>query len=123
MRKRLGVHHGARILAALGLMLLSVTAAAASGEKAGHPQLSEQEQLMDCADCHKSATPEVEKEWFNSVHGLAMVKCYQCHGTFGEFAVTPKREDCATCHADMLDKEPNTPCWECHVPHSFKAKK
>lgn len=123
MRKRLQVQHGAMVLALLGLMLFSVSAAMASGEKAGHPQLSEQEQLMDCADCHKSATPEVEKEWFDSVHGLAMVKCYQCHGTFDGFKVTPTREDCATCHADMLDKEPNTPCWECHVPHSFKAKK
>lgn len=123
MRKRLRIQHGAMLLAALGLMLFSVSAAMAGKEKAGHPQLSEQEQLMDCADCHKSATPEVEKEWFDSVHGLAMVKCYQCHGTFGEFAVTPTREDCATCHADMLAKEPNTPCWDCHVPHSFKAKK
>lgn len=119
----LQVKNGAMILVALGLVLFSVSVVTASGEKVSHPELSEQEQLIDCAECHKSTTPEIEKEWYDSVHGIAMVKCYQCHGTFGEFVVTPSKDNCAVCHADMLDKEPNTPCWECHVPHSFKAKK
>ncbi len=111
------------MFAALGLMLCSGTVMADTGGKVSHPELTEQEQLIACADCHSEATPEVQKEWFDSVHGIAMVKCYQCHGTFGEFVVTPSKENCATCHADMMDKEPNTLCWECHVPHSFKAKK
>ncbi len=123
MRKNIGVKHAVSMLAMLALMLCAVSVMASKKEGAVHPELTEQEQLIACAECHKEATPEVEKEWYDSVHGIAMVKCYQCHGTFGEFAVTPTKENCATCHADMLDKEPNTPCWECHVPHSFKAKK
>lgn len=116
----------ARLVLALlvGLVLPVVTAAAYEKEKSGHPQLSPQEMLVDCAACHREATPAVEKEWYNSVHGLAMVKCYQCHGTFEDFAVTPTKETCAACHADMVKKCPqDTPCWECHVPHTFKKKK
>lgn len=121
VKKKTMMMQAQAVLAVLGLMLFSVSVMA-SGEKAAHPELTEQEQLIACADCHREATPDIEKEWFDSVHGIAMVKCYQCHGTFESFAVTPAGNNCATCHADMLDKEPNTPCWECHVPHSFKAK-
>lgn len=111
-------------LALLGFALLAVTAVAGDKEKKGHPQLSAQEMLTDCADCHREATPTVEKEWFDSKHGIAMVKCYQCHGTFESFTVTPTRATCATCHADMLKKcSQDKECWECHAPHTFKEKK
>jgi len=117
-------------MAAVGLMLFAISGVAGASDKAAHPELSEQEKLIDCAECHKGVTPEVEKEWNDSLHGIAMVKCYQCHGTFESFVVEPARENCATCHADKLEnhaekqgKAANTPCWECHVPHSFQAKK
>lgn len=87
-----------------------------------HPELGEQEQYIDCADCHTEATPDVYKEWYDSVHGVAMIKCYLCHGTFESFVVSPQRDNCATCHADMLEKEQGTPCYECHIPHSFKVQ-
>ena len=110
------------LLAILTVMLLAVAAIAA--DKPAHPQLSEQEMLIDCAECHKTATPQVEKEWFDSLHGLAMVKCYQCHGTFESFTVTPSKENCAICHADMMKKcSQEKSCWQCHTPHTFKAKK
>lgn len=112
------------VLVLLGLAGLVVTATAAEKGKPVHPDLSEQEMLMDCADCHCEATPAVVKEWFDSVHGIAMVKCYQCHGTFEDFAVSPARATCGACHADMLEKcAQDKPCWECHVPHAFKEKK
>ena len=118
------------MLVALWLLLFGVSAVAVAGEKVVHPELNEQERLIDCAECHKDATPAVEKEWNDSVHGIAMVKCYQCHGTFETFVVEPARESCGTCHADKLEnhaekegKVANTPCWECHVPHSFQVKK
>ncbi|MGW8193105.1 MAG: cytochrome c3 family protein [Desulforhopalus sp.] len=106
------------------IMLLTASIHSHAGEKARHPELSEQEMLIACAECHREATPEIEKQWFNSVHGIAMVKCYQCHGTFETFEVTPSRNICGACHANMLAKCPdNKPCWECHVPHVFKADK
>jgi hypothetical protein len=110
------------LLAILTVMLLAVSAIAA--DKSAHPQLSEQEMLIDCAECHKTVTPQVEKEWFDSLHGLAMVKCYQCHGTFESFTVTPSKETCATCHGDMMKKcSREKSCWQCHAPHTFKVKK
>jgi hypothetical protein len=111
------------VLVLLGLAGLVVSAAAGDKEKAAHPQLSEQEMLQDCADCHREATPAIEKEWFKSLHGIAMVKCYQCHGTFETFAVSPTKETCGTCHGDMLEKcAQDKPCWDCHAPHTFKKK-
>ncbi|SDP53271.1 cytochrome c3 family protein [Desulforhopalus singaporensis] len=116
------------VFAVVAGSVLIITAGAALGAADGslsnHPELSQQEMLTPCADCHREATPEIEKQWYASVHGIAMVKCYQCHGTFETFKVTPSREDCATCHADMLDKCPtDKSCWECHVPHMFKERK
>lgn len=109
---------------AVALLLLAVSAMAAGKAKPQHPELSAQEKLIACADCHREATPEIEQQWHNSVHGIAMVKCYECHGTYETFAVTPSRQTCAVCHADMLKKCPqDRPCWECHVPHTFKLKK
>ena len=105
------------------LVLPALSTIAATSQPATHPELSEQEMLIDCASCHKESTPEVHQQWYDSVHGIAMVKCYQCHGTFETFTVTPTRENCATCHANMMEKCPaDKPCWECHVPHEFKAK-
>lgn len=112
------------VLAILAVFVLSALPVTGQNSQDTHPDLDEQEMLIACADCHRENTPELEKEWFDSVHGIAMVKCYQCHGTFETFKVTPSREDCATCHADMLEKcDQNKPCWECHVPHSFKTEK
>ena len=117
------------MLAAAAVLLLGSSGALADGGES-HPDLSPQEQLVDCAQCHSEVTPELEKEWNDSVHGIAMVKCYQCHGTFETFVATPPLSNCATCHTDKMEnhaekqgKAAGTPCWECHVPHSFAAKK
>jgi len=111
------------MLTILTVFALAVMPAAGQSAQASHPELDEQEMLIDCAECHRDSTPDIEKEWYESLHGIAMVKCYQCHGTFETFKITPSREDCATCHADMLEKcDQDKPCWECHVPHSFKEK-
>jgi len=130
VKTQVGVTKMALMLAPFGLMLFAGSVQVGASEKAAHPQLNEQEMLIDCAACHKDATPEVEQEWNDSVHGIAMVKCYQCHGTFETFVVEPTRESCGSCHADKLEnhaekqgKAANTLCWECHVPHSFQTKK
>ena len=100
------------------------TVTLAAEKKRQHPQLSEQEKSIACDQCHAESTPELQKQWFDSRHGIAMVKCYQCHGTFETFRVTPTRQDCAACHENMLAKCPqDKPCWQCHVPHGFKVRK
>lgn len=96
-----------------------------AGDKAdkAHPELSEEEMYVACADCHQEATPDVYRQWYDSPHGIAMVKCYQCHGTFETFRLTPTRQDCAVCHVKMVEKCPaDRDCWDCHSPHTFKTR-
>lgn len=96
---------------------------AAGDDAEKHPELEEQEMYIACADCHLEETPDVYKQWYDSVHGIAMVKCYQCHGTYETFRLTPARSDCAVCHEKMTDKCPeDKDCWQCHAPHAFKKK-
>jgi len=87
----------------------------------GHPSLSEQDMLIACSSCHQQTTPEVYNEWYNSTHGIAQVKCYQCHGTFENLQVTPDMaQSCGSCHANKLGKHTGSQlCWECHDVHSF----
>ncbi|MEN8140699.1 MAG: multiheme C-type cytochrome [Thermodesulfobacteriota bacterium] len=95
----------------------------ASAAAGGHPPLSEQEKLIACADCHRDATPEIHQQWYDSRHGIGMVKCYQCHGTFENLAVVPEKSKCATCHMAAMDKCPkDKECSSCHSAHSFTNK-
>jgi len=87
-----------------------------------HPQLSKQEKLVPCAQCHKENTPDIYEEWFKSYHGLDNVKCFQCHGTFGDFHVTPPVAKCEACHAREVETlTAKKACWDCHSPHLFKC--
>ena len=87
-----------------------------------HPELPPGEKWMACSECHKMETPEIYEEWYKSRHGIAMVKCFQCHGTFETFH-KPTRETCRTCHAKQYKNCPaDRPCWDCHAPHLFKKK-
>ncbi len=86
----------------------------------GHPELNQQEMLTPCSQCHKDATPEVYKEWYNSVHGIANVKCFQCHGTYENLKASPDEASCAACHNAQYQKRPkDKKCWECHPAHHF----
>ena len=119
--------------AKLGILLMGLTALvfACAPQKAPapkaeekpavtHPELSEQEKLIACSECHRTETPDIYQEWWQSRHGIAMVKCFQCHGTFETFH-QPTRETCRTCHAKAYDNCPkDKACWECHTPHLFK---
>ena len=88
-----------------------------------HPELSAQEMLVPCSECHQEATPDIYDEWYNSVHGIGMVKCYQCHGTFENMKTQPAASDCMVCHADQIKKCPkDKKCWSCHNAHTFTRK-
>jgi len=118
-----GIAHGLLAVVLIALYPCLVWSGPAKSSKQVHPELSKQEKYIDCAQCHTEATPQVHQEWFASLHGLAMVKCYQCHGTFETFRVTPTRQDCASCHENMMKKCPqDKACWQCHIPHTFKTK-
>ena len=116
------------VLAASVALMISICpvvfASAQAKSSEGHPELSEQEQLIACSQCHQSETPEVYEEWYNSRHGIGMVKCYQCHGTFENLVAVPERNTCGFCHNAALEKCPtDKPCWQCHPAHKFELKK
>lgn len=121
MKRQYGFQVALLFTGMLVLLLTSALAWAGDSAKDVHPELDEQEKFIACADCHRDVTPDLEEEWYESVHGIAMVKCYQCHGTFETFKVSPGESNCATCHADQIGKKiaQGQKCWECHVPHTF----
>ena len=42
--------------------------------------LDSPEALADCYECHLKATPKVAQDWYESKHGVQLVKCFMCHG-------------------------------------------
>lgn len=112
------------MLAAAALLSAGICGASENkGQTGAHPPLTTQEQLVACSECHQTATPSVYDEWFQSLHGIAMVKCYQCHGTFENLAVVPNTGSCGACHSGAMEKcPPGKLCWECHKAHLFTSK-
>lgn len=112
------------LLAASAALVSCAARQAGQADSSGHPDLTEQEKLIACSECHKNETPGIYDEWYQSVHGIGMVKCYQCHGTFENLAVVPDTSNCAICHSAAMEKCPTDKvCWECHTAHTFKAQK
>ena len=93
-------------------------------KEATHPELSEQEKLLPCAQCHQEVTPEIYQEWYQSRHGLDNVKCFQCHGTYEDFEVEPCVSRCMPCHAQEVTHAPQDKnCSACHPAHKFSVHK
>ena len=114
------------------VMALSVAGCAHSGNKdvstvlpsGQHPDLTSQEKLVACSECHREATPELYRQWYDSRHGLDQVKCFQCHGTFEDLRVYPDESRCAACHnAQFQHSVKGKKCWECHPAHGFSVHK
>ena len=79
----------------------------------------------ECATCHAEATPAVVADWNAGPHGMALVKCFVCHGSTGaDFAARPASTRCAGCHADKaaVAASTNTSCFSCHAPHTLAAR-
>jgi len=80
---------------------------------------------VECATCHADATPAVVAEWTRGPHGLALVKCFVCHGSTGaDFAARPTTTRCAGCHAAeaLTAAARNQNCFACHAPHALAAR-
>lgn len=60
----------------------------------------------DCYACHVKATPKVAQDWYESKHGVMLVKCFVCHGEpDGKGSVTYAK-----------DPDVDTVCRKCHDP-------
>ncbi len=90
--------------------------------------LDSPENVADCFNCHLKATPKVAQDWYESKHGLVLVKCFVCHGQpDGKgsivYAVNPDvNSTCRKCHdysITNMEKKYGLRlnCTECHPFH------
>lgn len=81
----------------------------------------------DCYACHVKATPRIAQEWYESKHGITLVRCQTCHGMpDGKGAIpftrTPGVEVCARCHSLSIQRMEakfgkRDDCSSCHPYH------
>jgi hypothetical protein len=82
----------------------------------------------DCYECHKKATPIIAENWYESKHGVVLMKCFVCHGQPDgkgsvPWAVVPSpKAVCQKCHDPAMKRmekkfglEPD--CYTCHPFH------
>ena len=82
----------------------------------------------DCYGCHITATAKIAQDWYESKHGVLLVKCFVCHGSPDGKGAVPFAADpdpqivCGSCHAPaikrMEEKYGLRPdCNSCHPVH------
>lgn len=113
----------------VALSLALLLSAAPGPRRAAHPDVGQDNAPDACLECHAEATPQVVKQWEAGKHGLALVKCFACHGTVGkDFTVAPPASRCEGCHpaefATVRAARGAGPkaCFACHAPHDLGAR-
>lgn len=81
----------------------------------------------DCYACHMKSTPRLAQEWYESKHGITLVRCQTCHGMpDGKGAIPftrkPGVEVCARCHSLSIQRMEakfgkRDDCSACHPNH------
>ncbi len=107
-------------------LLFSFAAMNASAKSIKH--LKAPDDAADCYTCHQKVTPRVAQNWYESKHGVALMKCFVCHGQPDgkgsvPFAVVPDAETvCRKCHEPAMKRmaqkfgiKPD--CYSCHPFH------
>jgi hypothetical protein len=95
---------------------------------AGLNHLIPTEDAFDCYACHKIATPKVAQDWYESKHGVGLMKCFVCHGQPDgkgsvPWTVNPDpKEVCQKCHDPAMKRMEakygiNPDCNRCHPFH------
>jgi hypothetical protein len=91
--------------------------------------LESPESASDCYACHVKATPKIAQDWYESKHGVMLVKCFVCHGQPDgkgsvPYAVNPDvNTTCRKCHdpsIKMMEEKYglNPQCNSCHPFHN-----
>lgn len=117
-------------LVLFGAVILFYTQSAMSGvrcEAARH--LDSPEKAGDCYTCHQKTTPKIAQDWYESKHGVMLVKCFVCHGQPDgkgsiEYSANPDPNYiCRRCHDPAMKVMEEkfgmrAECNECHKYHS-----
>ncbi len=104
----------------------STTFNAVRCEAAKHVEVSDK--YADCVTCHAVATPKITQDWYESKHGIMLVKCAVCHGDPSgngavPFAANPDPiKVCGSCHAPAIERMQTkygmaADCNACHPYH------
>jgi hypothetical protein len=84
--------------------------------------------ITDCYACHAKMTPKLAHDWYQSKHGLMLVKCFVCHGQpdgMGSIPFTAypdQRTVCRKCHDPAIQHAEENfgvdlDCNRCHPFH------
>ncbi len=90
--------------------------------------LDSPDSAADCFTCHLKATPKVAQDWYESKHGVVLVKCFVCHGQPDgkgslPYTVSPDVDTtCRKCHDTSIRNMEakyglQLKCVECHPFH------
>jgi len=90
--------------------------------------LKSPDEVSDCYECHLKATPKIGQNWYESKHGVILIKCFVCHGQPDgkgavPYAVNPDVNGiCRKCHDPSVKKMeekfgPELDCNKCHPFH------
>lgn len=82
----------------------------------------------DCYGCHIKVSPKVAQYWYESKHGITLVRCQVCHGMPDgkgaiQFARVPSIDVCARCHSVAIERMQvkfgmnGRECYTCHPNH------
>lgn len=82
----------------------------------------------DCFACHVKATPKIAQDWYESKHGVVLVKCFVCHGQPDgkgsvPYALNPDvNATCRKCHDTSIREMEHKygldlKCSSCHPYH------
>jgi len=90
--------------------------------------LNAPDQMSDCYGCHVKVTARVAQEWYESKHGINLVRCAACHGEPDgkgsiAFSRTPHVSVCASCHSLSINRMEakfgkRDDCASCHPNHA-----
>ncbi|MDO5536430.1 MAG: hypothetical protein Q4F72_02720 [Desulfovibrionaceae bacterium] len=121
----LGCCLGAAVLAGAYFAYMAWAFPEVRCEAARH--LSSPEMEGDCYTCHMKATPRDAQEWYESKHGVTLVRCQTCHGMpdgngARPFSRSPGIDVCASCHSLAIQNMEArfgkvTECNSCHPHH------
>ena len=83
----------------------------------------------DCYSCHVKSTPKVAQDWYESKHGIMLVKCVVCHGQPDNKGAVPFSKNPAVeteskkCHDPAIARMEvkfglDLNCSQCHPYHN-----
>ena len=111
-----------------GICLAVVLAAATTLAATPIKHLIAPDSAADCYECHKKATPKIAQNWYESKHGVVLMKCFVCHGQPDgkgsvPWSVVPSpTKVCRKCHDPAMKRmeqkfglKPD--CYSCHPFH------